>query len=416
MKKAVLLGLILSAFLARAEYMDRPAGIRFGERMTVKPYVSLSTMFDSNVDACNGGEDDVVWVVNPGIGFEYLDESWQLSANAYYQYNAYTRDTSKSGSAYDYHGYGESLTISWSDSERGEKGWGAMLSESYRKVDQSDDMTLSDGTGYSRDRQELKLAAALQRRFNEYWHSDVNAGYYWLDYDNSDNNGRYSSWLYGWSRWTVGGEVGFAPSKWTDFLLAASYQGYDQDNAGSSGTSRRYASDSDGMTVQAGLGSWATKRITYRVLAGWSRFEYGGDSSTSDGFTYTVAAQWKIGDTWNTMLTANSYFQPSEREYATAVRVDAVSWGIAKSLVRGKVSATFDVAYRRETREYSYADNADYDLDWFTARLGLNYVMNRYVTLFARAEFQQCWGEGNPRADYYDYDRVRGTVGLRFTY
>lgn len=413
MKKALLLGIIASACVAQAEFMDRPVGYRIGERITIKPYVSLSSIFDSNVDGNRYGEEDVVWVVNPGLGFEYLDEMWSLNANAFYQYNAYAKDTSKSGNAYDYHGYGQDVTFRWADSERNEKGWGLMLFESYRRVDQSDDMTLSDGTGYSRDRDELKFAAAVQRRFNEYWHSELNTGYYWLDYNNTTD--KYSSWLYGWSRWTVGGEVGFAPSKWTDFLLAASYQGYDQDNTDNIKTTR-LSGESEGLTIQTGIGSWATERISYRVLAGWSRFEYSEDVSTSDGFTYTIAGCWKIGETWKTMLSANSYYQPSEREYATAVRVDAISWGIAKSLVRGKVTATFDVSYRSEKREYSYENASDYDLDWFTSRLGVNYIMNRYVTLFARAEYQQCWGDGSVKADYYDYDRFRGTVGLRFTY
>lgn len=414
MKKSLLFLAVASAFMAQAEYMDRPVGFRIGERITIKPYVSLSSMYDSNVDARRHGEDDVVWLINPGLGFEYLDEMWKLTANAFYQYNAYTKDTSTTGNAYDYHGYGQDVSLHWSDADRNEKGWALMFVESFKKVDQSDDMTLTDGTGYSRDREELKVAGALQRRFNEYFHSDINAGYYWLDYDNS-NDDKYPSWLYGWSRWTVGAEIGYAPSKWTDFILAGSYQGYDQDNGGSFNRYSRYSSESEGLTVQAGIGSWATERISYRVLAGWSRFEYSDNASTSDGFTYTVAGRWKIGETWNTMLSANSYYQPSEREYATAVRVDAVSWGIAKSLVRGKVTATFDVAYRRETREYSYSNASDYDLDWFTARLGVNYVLNRYVTLFGRTEFQRCWSD-EKYADVYDYDRFRGTIGLRLTY
>ncbi len=413
MKRILLFAVVGFVSCLQAEYMDRPVGYKIGQRMTIKPYVSMSAIYDSNVDGNRYGDDDIIWNINPGVGFQYIDECWQLMANAFYQYNAYTRDTSKTGNAYDYHGYGEDVTFRWTDSERTEKGWDFMLHESYKRVDQSEDMSLSDGTGYSRDREELRFAAGLQRRFNEYWHSDVNTGYYLLDYDNTTD--KYASWLYGWSRWTVGGEVGFAPTKWTDFLLAASYQGYEQDNTNNAKSSR-FSDESDGFTIQAGIGSWATERISYRVLAGFSRFEYSSNASSSDGFTYTVAGRWKIGETWNTMLSANSYFQPSEREYATAVRVDSISWGIAKSLVRGKVSATFDVSYRKESREYSYSNDADYDLDWMTARVGLNYVVNRYVTLFGRAEFQKCSGDGSKRAEYYDYDRFRGTIGLRFTY
>ena len=168
----------------------------------------------------------------------------------------------------------------------------------------------------------------------------------------------------------------------------------------------------------AGLGTRATERISYRILTGWSRFEYAnGDAKDINGWTYQLSAKWKLSDTWNTMLLASSYYQPSEREVASAIRVDSISWGLAHSMVRGKLNATFDLNYRKETHEYSFSRGYDYDDDIITARLGLNYTLNRFLQLYGRIEYQtdMCDG-GNVRGHNYDYDRFRGTVGMRLTY
>ena len=404
---------------------DRPVGIKIGERLTLKPYVSLSATYDSNVDGRKDGAEDVIWTVNPRIGIEYLSENWKAAFNAYYQYNAYTKgDSTRENS---YHGYGEDFQLDWTDSLPSEKGWSFQLAERFMKTTQADDIMLSDGRGYSRDRQELKVAGLLMRRFNESLHANINANYYWLDYDNDNNGNNYYSGMYGWSRWSVGLEAGYALSKWTDILLSGSYSGYTQDNVGANAAryglnSYNISDKSQSWSVMGGIGSYATERISYRALLGWTRFDYGDGSDKNDGLTYEVSGNWKIGETWNTMLLASSYYQPCESEYASSIRVDSFSWGLGKTMVRGKLTATFDLAYRRETREYTAMEGYDYDRDIISARLGLNYIVSRYITAFARVEYQNSIGSGGDsktaaaRAEYYDYNRFRGTLGLSLTY
>lgn len=403
---------------AFAEMMDRPAGIKIGERMTLKPYVALSVGYDSNVEARKKGREDIVWTVNPGLGLEYRAETWHLLASAYYRYHSYSK--SHTNGENSNHTFGESLTYNWTDSLPGERGWTVMLSESYKQINEIEDMSDSSSTGYSRDRKEFSGAAALQRRFGHGIHADVNTGYYWLDYKNKNSKG-YSNGLYGWDRWTVGGEIGYAPTKWTDLLIAGGYQGYTQENRKNSyyADERGYrrSSDTQGYTVQAGIGSFATDRITYRILGGWSHYEYKSYGKSSNGFTYSVVANWNISETWRTSLLATSAYQPTEREFGSSQRVDSLSWGIAHSMVRGKLDGTFDVAYRREGREYTAVKSYDYDLDIMTYRFGLTYFLNRYLNFFATFEYRQSMTEG--KATYgrgYDYNRFRGTFGLRFTY
>ena len=408
---------------ASAELMDRPAGFKIGQHMTLKPYVAVSTTYDSNAEGRNEGRENVCWTVSPGLGLDYVAENWTLTANVQYQYNAYSRK--RVYGSQNYHGISENVAYKWSNAKAGERGWALMLAQSYNKT--REDSVAYSGLEYGTDRQTFNVSGAVQRRFGSGLHADLMAGYYWLDYDN-DSNSQVAS-LYGWDRVMAGGEFGWAPSKWLDLLLSASYQYYTQDNT----TSTYYGSylntpscESEGLTFQGGFASWATDHISYRLLAGWSRFDYGRNSGggAANGFVYTASANWNITETWKTMLLATSYYQPTERDYGSSQRVDSFSWGIAHSMVRNKLNATFDIAYRHESPEYTWRSSygavavSDYSIDNVTYRLGLNYILNRYLSLFTSVSYRKSVGSGasNSRAEYYTYERFTGTLGLKFTY
>ena len=397
-----------SVLTASADVIDRPNGFKIGERMTLRPYVSLSYTYDSNVDSAKHGKDGSTWVVNPGLGAEYKGENWEIAGRAWYRYHAYNRYSSQLNES----SFGESLTFKWADSLPNERGWSVLLSESFTQIAQDDDMSNYSGRGLGRDRKTFQTAGIIERRINERLHAALEASYYLLDYDNDVK--KYAP-LYGWKRALVGGEAGYAASKWTDIILAANYGWYWQDNIP---TNVRYSDKSRGWSVMGGIGTRATERIEYRILTGWSRFEYAdGDAKDINGWTYQVSGKWKISDRWNMMLLAASYYQPDERETCAAIRVDSISWGLAHSMVRGKLNATLDLNYRREKHDYTVSRDYSYDDDIITARLGLNYTLNRFLQLFGRIEYQtlMCDG-GNVRGHNYDYDRFRGTVGMRLTY
>ena len=411
-KIVVLTTAVTLAVAASAEVLDRPTGVKIGQRMTLRPYVSLSVAYDSNVhgaQSSGGSKGDVLWNINPGLGIDYKAENWALLLNLYYRYNAYTKN--ENADRYNQHSYGETLRWNWSDSRGVEKGWTLMVSETFHQTTMMDDISMGD-SAYSADRRNLTFSAAAQRRFNEHWHGDVNGSYYMMDYDNDTGKTGMPA-MYGWQRWTAGAEAGFAPSRWTDIIGAVSYQGYLQDNVDNS----RYSRNSQGYTAQIGLGSYATERISYRALAGWSRFEYADNASAADGFVYTLSGNWKIDDTLQTMLLATSYYQPSEREALSKSRVDAISWGIGKSLVRGKLRSTLDMTYRHDTHESLNSGAIDYSLDVVTARLGFSYTLNRFLTGFLYGEYQRSMNSEHERKNSYaDYERWRITMGLRLTY
>jgi hypothetical protein len=389
--------------------MDRPQGIHFGEHLTLRPYVSLSYTYDSNVDSTKHSKEGSQWLVSPGIGAQYLSENWKVEGAAWYEYHAYNHYSHQLNSS----SYGEFLNLNWADSLPNERGWRVMFNERFQQIAQDDDMTNDKGRGIGRDRKQFQANGIIERRLNEYWHADVESTYYLLDYDNDVS--KYS-YLYGWKRWTIGGEIGFAPSKWTDFIIAADYQWYRQDNSGTR-TSRTIKSDSRGWSLMGGVATRATERIEYRVLGGWSRFDYADGADNINGWTYQLSGKWQIDNTLNLMVLGSSYYQPSEYEYGTAIKVYSMSAGLGKSFIRGKLTSTVDMAFRREDREYSEVSGCNYTRDIWTARVGVNYVINRFLTAFGRVEYQFSDTTGEHiGGHYYDYDRWRATVGMRLTY
>jgi len=402
----LLFGFVLGG---HAEILDRTGGYKIGQRMTLHPYVSTSLTYDSNVRSSHSGEEgDCLWTITPGFNLAYKAESWSMLMAAYYNYHQYFKT-----SEYDQHSYGQDLRWNWANATGSGKGWSLVIGESFQQQSAVDDLTVDDGRSYDTSSRQFQLSGGVQYRYSEPLHSDINGSYYWLDYMNDT---RYSGAMYGWQRWTGGAEVGYAPSQWTDVILSGSYQGYSQDNTSGSDS---VSSDSTGMTLQGGLGSYMTQRISYRLLAGWSRFEYGGGASTDDGFCYTASGSWKIGETWNTMFLATSFYQPSERQYTTSSRVDHFSWGLAKVLIRGKLRATWDLRYRHETQDYagSSSENMDYVLDIVTGRLGFSYELNRFLSFFTYGEYQFSANDECERRDgAYDYDRWRLSCGVRLKY
>ena len=117
------------------------------------------------------------------------------------------------------------------------------------------------------------------------------------------------------------------------------------------------------------------------------------------------------------MALGSSYYQPSEREFGSALKVYNMSFGISKSLVRNKLRAAFDIAYRKETHEYTEYEIDNYDEDIWTVRFSLDYRINRLLSIYGRVEYQSEQASGSYRyAGLYDYDRWRATIGLRFTW
>jgi hypothetical protein len=387
---------------------DKPTGFRFfNNHLTVKPYVSLSYTYDSNADTARHSDGYSIFMVSPAADFEWKGERWSLVGSLFYSYSAYSGDSDQLNNST----YGESLKYNWTTSKPGEKGWSLALSERYAYIAQNDALNSGDGRGIWRDRQRFDASGVIERRFTERWHADLSGQYDWLDYKN--DTGKYAP-LYGWQEFSAGLEAGFAASKWTDLLVAGGYSGYRQKSG--SGGYRNYSNESQVWTVMGGFGTHATEKIQYRLLAGASWLEYGGHSGADSGWTYQLSANWRVTRQVQLSLLGSSYYQPSERTCGSAIKVYSISAGASYLTLGDKLNLRGDIAFRREDNVYSdkyLGAGNDYDEDILSVRLGATYTINRWVSVFANISWEEEWCDSHKD---YDYDRYRGTVGLRFHY
>ena len=108
---ATVSALSASVLTAQAAVVDRPSGFKVGERMTLRPYVSLSYTYDSNTDSSRKSGDGSSWVVEPGLGAEYKGDNWEIAGRAWYSYHAYSRY----GHQLNESSYGENLSFRWAN-------------------------------------------------------------------------------------------------------------------------------------------------------------------------------------------------------------------------------------------------------------------------------------------------------------
>ena len=392
---------------------SRPTGFRFfNNHLTIKPYVSLTYTYDSNIDTSHHGEDDSIFAVSPGADFVWRGEKWSLTGGLWYRYRYYCEYNHDMGE----NSYGENLSYTYSSSEKNEKGWTLMLAERYGFYNSSDDLTSQNGRGIWRDREVIDAQGVLERRFTERWHADVQGQYNRIEYKNK--TGHYVP-LYGWTQYGAGVQAGYAASRWTDLLVAAGYSRYHQASnvRGGPDLSRHYSSNSDAYSVMAGLGSHMTELITYRALMGASWFDYGDAGDRDCGWTYTLSANWRIHRQVQLSVMGSSFYQPSERYVGQAVKVYTLGGGVSYLTLGDRLNLTANVSWRYEENIYSddaYTRRQNYDESWLSARLGADYLVNRWMSVFANIMWEQEWcGNGN---NDYDYDRFRGTLGVRFHY
>ena len=390
---------------------SKPQGFHFFDNhLTIKPYVALSYTYDSNIDTAHKADYDSIFCVNPGANFRWEGERWALVGTLWYRYNAYTRFSNRLGE----NSYGESLAYDWSNVGEDGRGWNLKIAERFAYFAQNDDINGRDGRGVWRDRQKMDVSGLLERRFNERFHAEVLGQYNWLDYKN--DTAKYAP-LYGWSQRAVAAGAGYVLSPWTDILIQGGYSDYTQ-KKGHNGY-KHYNNDSHVWSVHGGVGSHLLEsdRIKYRVLMGVSQLSYGGHDNVDCGWTYQLSANWRATRTMQFSLLGNSYYQPSERTLGQAIKVYALSGGVSsKPGNNDKLTLHGNVSWRLEENVYSdryLARYNDYDEYLLSVRLGADYTVNRYISLYANFTWEENWCESHSS---YDYDRFRGTVGVRFHY
>ena len=412
----ILTACLLSAVSVAASAANKPTGFRLlDNRLTIKPYVSLSMTYDSNVASSRSKtQDDIVFLVQPGASFEWKGERWTLTGTLFYGYSYYCEYNDRAGN----HTYGETLKYSWSNVSEDGRGWNLLLSETVRLISQSDGLNSDEGRGVWRDREQATISGVLERRFTKRWHADVSGPYNWLDYKN--DTGKYVP-LYGWSEYSAALSAGYVLTPWTDLLVETGYSRYLQKESRSLTSNRHFSNSSQSYTVQGGVGTHATKQISYRALMGMSWLDYGGVSDADHGWSYSLSANWRISRNlqWSTM--GSSYYRPSERTLGSAIKAYTMSTGLSYLTLGDRMNLTVNTSWRHDENVFadSISGGLDSDEDFISFRVGANYIVNRWVSVFANATYTKEFSDhqdATTGTHNYDYDRFRATIGLRLHY
>ncbi len=388
----VSIGFLFTVVLGLSSHAQDTQGFKYNN-LTVSPYVNLEYAYDSNVDRDKDEYDDSILTVSPGVDLTYRGNDWGLTGNAWYGYDEYLDYDDLSGDR-----YGESLKF-YTESA---KGWRLVLGESYLKSKQNDSI-IDGGRGIWRDRELFELNGALSYQFSERTGVTLTGLHSDLNYMNDSN--QYAP-LYGWREEVVGLEIARKLTEKSNLLVNGEYQTYE-----SNGAKNGVDSSSTGYSLMAGLGSRATERISYRALTGVSWFDYAeGDQLT--GWTYSLDADWLISKKLSASVSGSSYFQPSEDQMNQAMQVYTISAGLTYRPMR-KLSTHYDLAYRRQDREYSDVDvGGGGSDDIYSARARADYQLMRHVTVYGSLEYEKELSDST----YLEFDRYLATLGLNFRY
>lgn len=382
-------GLATCGFMAAlaAATAQADGGFKF-DNLTVSPYVNLEYKYNSNVENNRHEYADSILHVTPGIDLTYEGNDWGITADLFYGYGKYMKYDEL-----DSRRWGERVKAWWES----EGGWRLVLGESYVQSKDSDSI-IDGGRGVWRDREQLQFTGALsysteRNRFT------LDAAYSDLHYHNDPK--RYQQ-LYGWSRWSAGLEFARRLTDKTNFLIGGDIGQYNSDGAKHPG----YKDDSSFYTLQAGLGSRASKKITYRLMTGVSWFDY-GDEDLMVGWIYTADASWVFNRKLALTIAGSSYYQPSESVANQANKVYTLSAGLTYRPYK-KLTGRFDLAWRHEDEVRS----SRYNEDLISARIRADYRFAKYMTVYAGFQYDRRFAQ----TSYYEYDRCLGLVGLRLSY
>ena len=343
-----------------------------------------------------------------GLNLLLPGNHWKLTGRAYYLGEEYTSD-----SIDDRHDWSEQATLSGSTD--GGSTWA--LSELVQKVQYDDKFEITQ-----QDRLQVALDAKGEAVLTE--KSSLLLGAFYTDNDYDDEQ------CYDYS--SYGGNLGFAHqlTDKTDWTLGAIYTVYDKDE---------YDSDAYGINGQIGLRSRATEKLTFDVSIGaeyFKDFEYKvfdadgnlvdkGEAEDEVGFTYRLAANWKITDRLSLVLSGYSDYEPAEDVNDNSLYANAVSatltyqpgdnWRFRAGAAYRREDYNRDIVEQMDPRgnPYSSVENGDNRTDDEISTFAeASYAFTRYCSIFVDWRYTDV----SSSISGYDYDRQRYGAGIALKY
>ena len=371
---------------------NKSSGLKFNN-LTVSPFVNLESDYDSNIYYSKKSVSDTVLKVNPGVDVTYKGNNWGLQGNGWFSYDKYLET-----GVLDALRYGDSLNFYTETAN----GWRLTLGQGYLKSSQNDSI-IDGGRGLWRDREQLTLNGALSYKASEKTKVTLTDAYSDISYVN--NAKLYTANLYGWTENALGLEVARQLTEKSNLLLNGAYQSFT-----SAGAVNGTSGDSTGYSLMSGFGSAATKKISYRVMVGYTWFDY-ADSQMVGDWTYSLNSSWVINKKWAATVSGTSYFQPSETGQNQASKVSALSAGLTYRPTR-KLTTRVDIAGRREEDQFSSATRDSDTKDLVSFRTRADYELMRFVTLYASVDYQ----DETSKESALGFDRLFGSLGVNLKY
>ncbi len=445
MKSKLFYATILATFTVTSLQMARGAeetGIWLG-RVNISPTLSASVFYDNNPDEVNKArkrvmeetiderynkrryEDSTVgFNIRPGLLINVPGNSWSLSGGVHYLYERDDSDYSRKPKDWS-----ENLTLRGKTD--GETSWsiGQSLSKlSYQEYDEfSQD-----------DRLAIGVHGGLGKQWTDKTRTTLGLTFRRVDYD---DDLLYDTDAY---RINLSFDHRLTDKSYGILSLAAGFNRADYSSVPElEGRARRSNGKSDfsQYSLQAGVGSRATDKITYRALIGMAMLvpdykEERLDDNTTSGksyndneydLSYDLSANWQATDRITVSVAGRSLYESSEDVRNSAVQTYTLSCNASYRLLR-RWRLGGGVSYRREEYIRKVASSSDpesrygymgtevngrkRDDDQVNLHANVTFGLNRYASLFANGLYSMT----SSSIEAFEFDRYRLSAGIALQY
>ena len=369
--------------------------------LNVSPFLTVSALYDSNVDFAREGElaegdreeeKTGGYTLQPGFDLLLPGNGWQLDGRAYLQVEEYSKDFAESRE--DWY-----ETLNWYGET--ERGTGLRLSQMMQQVVHDD----TDWADRWNDRREMRFAAQLGKPVSDKTKLGLSGYYHDLKYDDEE--------LFDSDR--VGGTLTIAAklSDKTDGLLVGGYASH---------SSEDQEGNAESLTAHAGFASRLTDKTSYRTTVGVEHYSGFGDDESEVGLSYDLGATWRASERVTLGLSGRSTYEPAEDVGQNSMLVSTLGLVLNyRPLTRWAL--TVGGAYRREdyTREIELnqmqpttvaAGGRERTDDQLSGHAQLVYGVNRYASIFVGGNYTYTTSS----IEEFDYKRWRANAGLALRY
>ena len=397
----------LSLLAVVASYAKPGEGIKWGN-LTLRPFVDISTTWDSNVRYADSNEkDDFFLDTVPGITFVNKTEKLSLSVRGWGQFRRYLDVTDL-----DSDSYGQKLGAVWGEGDR----LTLTVNEKYahyeieqRSVDTlnlaSQNLMLTEDRTESVNRDLFDVGPVLGYDISEKLQADVGYNYSSVNYKQN---------FFDWYENRGQIELRQKVTDKTSALVNGQYSEQSSDG---------YANDSKYYILRGGFLYEATMKVAFKGSAGYGSYDFGnksplGQDLDTDFFSFDLAATWQVTEKILVEAMARNNIQPAAQYPENTKEISLASLGasydITKSWILSLAGSWRYDDYIGKVQDlddqYRYKNTTIY-----SGRLRLDYKPRiKFFDVYAETTYEN--SDSNIQDDFGNYDQWRVALGLALRY